>query len=133
MSGAGNYNANDNDNANNIIFNIKYTKLYISIVTLSARQNQKLSKLISKGFERSAYRNEYKTKSEDKNTTNEYRYFLESRFVGVDKLFVLLYSNQDDNFKRFKTRRYYLPKGIIEKYNVIINGKSFHDQPMILI
>ena len=28
---------------------------------------------------------------------------------------------------RFKTRRYYLPKGIIEYYNVIINGKNFYD------
>ena len=31
-------------------------------------------------------------------------------------------SNQDNNFKRFKTRRYYLPKRIIDDYNVIINA-----------
>ena len=31
-------------------------------------------------------------------------------------------SNQDNNFKRFKNRRYYLPKKIIDDYNVIING-----------
>ena len=34
--------------------------------------------------------------------TNEYRYFLESNFVGVNILFALVYSNQDDNAKRFK-------------------------------
>ena len=51
-----------------------------------------------------------KQKSENKNTTNEYRYFLESNFVKVNRLFVLVYSNQDDNAERFKTRRYYLPK-----------------------
>ena len=39
-----------------------------------------------------------------------------------NRLFALVYSNQDDNSKRFKTRRYYLPKGIIKNYNVIING-----------
>ena len=33
---------------------------------------------------------------------NEYRYFLESNFVGVNRLFVLVYSNQDDNSKRIK-------------------------------
>ena len=33
-------------------------------------------------------------------------------------------SNQDNNCKRFKTRRYYLPKRIIDDYNVIINGKN---------
>ena len=41
------------------------------------------------------YWNEYKTKSENKNTVNEYRYFLESNFVGANRLYVLVYSNQD--------------------------------------
>ena len=68
----------DNNNAysNNIIFTIKDTKLSISVVTLWTRDNQKLSKRLGKGFERSAYWNEDKTKSEKKNTTNEYIYFL---------------------------------------------------------
>ena len=69
-------------------------------------------------------------KSENKNTTNEYRYFLESNFVGVYRLFVLVYSNQDDNAKRIKTRRYYLLKGISDNYNVIINRENFYDQPI---
>ena len=43
-------NANVNDD-NNSIFTIKDTKLYVPVVTLSARDNQKLSKLLSKGFE----------------------------------------------------------------------------------
>ena len=111
-----------------IIFTIKDTKLYIPVVTLSARDNQKLSKFLSKGFERSVYENEYQTKSENKNTTNEYRYFLESNFVGVNRSFVLVYSNKDDNSKRIKTRRYYLPKRVIDEYNVITNGKNVYDQ-----
>ena len=77
---------NDNNNAINIIFTIKYTKLYVPVVTLSARDNQKLTKLLSKGFERSVYWNEYKTKSDK--TTNEFKYFLQSNFVGVSRLFV---------------------------------------------
>ena len=89
LSAAGNENViNDNDNAKNIIFTIKDTKLYVPVVTLPIRDNQKLLKRLSKGFERSVYWNEYKTKSENKNTTNEYRYFLESNFVGVNGLFV---------------------------------------------
>ena len=36
---------------------LKTTKLYLPIVTLSARDNQKLSKLLSKGFEWSVYWN----------------------------------------------------------------------------
>ena len=57
----------------------------------------------------------------NKNTTNEYRYFLESNFVGVNTLFVLVYTNQNVNAKRSNARKYYLPKGIIKNYNVTIN------------
>ena len=45
-------------------------------------------------------------------------------------LFVLVYSNQDANAKRFKARRYYLPKGRVKSYSLIINGKSFYHQPI---
>ena len=62
MSAAGADNVNHGD-SNNIIFTIKDTKLSVPAVTLLARDNQKLSKLLSKEFERSVYWNEYKTKS----------------------------------------------------------------------
>ena len=54
-------NDNTNGNPNNIIFTIKDTKLYVPVVTLSVKYNSKLSKLLSKGFERSVYWSEYKT------------------------------------------------------------------------
>ena len=64
---------NANVDSNNIIFTIKDTKLYVPVVTLSAKDNKKLSKFLSKVFEKSVYRNEYKTKSENINTASEYR------------------------------------------------------------
>ena len=66
-------NGNDNNdaNSNNAIFAIKDTKLYASAVTLSAKDNQKLTKPLSKGFERSMYCNKNKLKKENKNTTNK--------------------------------------------------------------
>ena len=88
-------NGNDNDNGNaNIIFTIKDTKLCVPVLTLSARDNQKLSKRLSKGFERSVYWNKYKTKSENKNTTSQYRYFLSQ----------ILLESKDDCFSLFKSR-----------------------------
>ena len=45
------------------------------------------------------YWNECKTKSENGNKTNEYRYFLESNFVRVNRLIVLVYTNEDNNAK----------------------------------
>ena len=43
---------NVNADSDNIISTIKDTKLYVLAVTVSARDNQKLSKLLSKGFGR---------------------------------------------------------------------------------
>ena len=73
------------------------------------------------------YWNEYKTKSENKNTANQYRYCLESNFVGVNRLFVLIYRNQNDNVKRFNAKKYYLRRGIIKNCN--ISGENFQDLP----
>ena len=67
-------NGNDNNdvNSNNIIFGTKY----VPVVTLSAKNNKKLSKLLSKVFAISVFWNECNRKSKNKNTTNEYRNFL---------------------------------------------------------
>ena len=61
---------NANSNSNNIIFTINSTKLYVLVVTLSAKDNQKPLKPLSKGCETSACWNEYKAKSENRDTTN---------------------------------------------------------------
>ena len=92
LSVAGNESGINNiDNANDIVFTVKDTKLYVPVVTLSARDNQKLSKLLREGL----------TKSENKNTANEFRYFLESKFVRFNRLFVLVYSNHGNNAKHY--------------------------------
>ena len=130
LSVAGTDNAYANNDDNDIISTIKDIKLYVTVVPLSVKVNQKLSKLVSKGFERSVYWNEYKTKTDNKDTTNKFRFFLESNFVGVNRLFVLVHTNEDATSKRFKAKRYYLAKGIIDNYNVITNWKKNYDQPI---
>ena len=57
LSVAGTNNANPNNNDNDIIFTIKDIKLYVPVVTVSVKVNQKLSKRLSKGFQRSVYWN----------------------------------------------------------------------------
>ena len=53
LAATGAYNADAN--SDNVIFVIKYTNSYVPDVTLSAKGNQKLSNLVSKGFDRSVY------------------------------------------------------------------------------
>ena len=43
-------------------------------------------------------------------------------------MFAFIYSNQGCGVKRFNGKKYYLPKGIIKNYNVIIKGKNCYVQ-----
>ena len=101
MTGAENVHVN----SNNIIFTIIQSKLFAPVVILSANNNKKL---LSKGFERSVYWNEFKIKSESKNATNKYRYILHSNVFWVNRVFVLSYLNRDLHVKQIKVQRYYL-------------------------
>ena len=49
------------------------------------------------------------------------------RFQGVNRLFVLLFENEDD---RTSHSTYYLPKVEIKDYNVMIDGRNVFDQPI---
>ena len=111
-----------------ILFLLSETQLYVLVVFLSAKDNHKRSKHLSKEFERSVYGSEYKTIGQNKNTTNECRYFIELNFVGLNRLFALVYTKEDDNVERFKSGRYFLTKGINKNYNVITDRKNFHSQ-----
>ena len=70
-------------------------KLYVHVVTLSAKEIKKISKFLGNGVERSVYWNEYKTKTDNKNTTSEYRYFF------------LVYLNWNNYVKRSNALKYY--------------------------
>ena len=113
---------NYNTNSDNTVFTIKDTKFYVPVVKLSAKDYQKLSQLLSKGFERSVYWNKYK-KQKVRIKKQQMNVDVSSNFVGANRLFALIYLNRGNNVKRFKTRRYYLLKTIIKNCNVIINGK----------
>ena len=56
----------------NSVFAITDTKLYVPIVTLSAEDNVKLSKLLGEGFKRSIYWNKYKVIPNKTYNANQY-------------------------------------------------------------
>ena len=51
-------------------------------------------------------------------------FFLKLNFAGANRLFVSVYLNRGNDVKVFKFRRYYLPKGIIKNFNIIIKEKA---------
>ena len=113
-------------------------KLYAPIVTLSAEDNAKLSKLLSKGFKRSIYWNKYKVIDNilvQIATANEEKYIrelLDSSYQGVKRLFVLAYNNTAGNNQVSvdSYKKYFLPRVKIENYNIEIDGRNFYYQPI---
>ena len=86
-----------------------------------------------KGFQRSIYWNEYKTKelTEDADANAAKYNNLDPSFQGVNRLFVMSYSRADNNQPtRNGRKKYYLPRIDLNKYNVIINGRNFYDNPI---
>ena len=56
---------------------------------------------------------------------------LHPSFQGVNRLFVMAYRRADNNQPiRNGQRKYYLPRIALNKYNVIIDGRNFYDNPI---
>ena len=123
--------SNQNGNA---VFIINDTKLYVPVVTLPKKDNKDFqNKQQHKGFQRSIYWNEYKTKGqEEAGNADATKYInLDPSFQGVNRLFVMAYDRADANrATRDGRRKYYLPRIDFKKYNVIIDGRNFYDNPI---
>ena len=118
--------------AGNAVFIINDTKLYVSVVTLSKEDNKDFIEQQNKGFHRSIYWNEYKTKEKEEDANaNAVKYIsLDPSFQGVNRLFVIAYLRGNNQFTRNSQRKYYLPRIDLNKYNVIIDGRNFYDNPI---
>ena len=114
------------------VFIINDTKMYVPVVTLSKEDNKDFIEQQNKGFQRSIYWNEYKTKGQDKDAdANNFKYIsLDPSFQGVNTLFVMAYNRANGQPTRNGQRKYYLRRIDLEKYNVIIDGRNFYDDPV---
>ena len=114
------------------VFIINDTKLYVPIVTLSKEDNKDFIEQRDKGFQRSIYWNEYKTKEINEDAdANAFKYInLDPSFQGVNRLFVMAYNRADGRPTRNGQRKYYLPRISLNKYNVIFDGRNFYDNPI---
>ena len=118
--------------AGDAVFIINDTKMYVPVVTLSKEDNQDFIEQQNKGFQRSIYWNEYKTKEINENAdANVFKYInLDPSFQSVNRLFVMAYNRANGQPTRNGQRKYYLPRIDLEKYNVIIDGRNFYDNPI---
>ena len=113
-----------------ILQNLTDAKLHVPIVTLSTKVNVNLTKQLSNGFKRSVSWNNYQT-IPTKVINNETKIYelLSASFQGVKRLFVLAYDAKDNDEAGIKNNKmYFLPRGKIENYNLLIDGRNFYDQ-----
>ena len=114
------------------VFIINDTKLYVPVVTLSKEDNKDFIEQQNKGFQRSIYCNEYKTKEINEDAdANVLKYInLDPSFQDVNRLFVMAYNRANDQPTKNCQQKYYLPRIDLKKYNVIIDGRNFYDNPI---
>ena len=104
------------------VFIINDTKLYIPVVILLKEDDKDFIEQQDKGFQRSIYWNEYKTKEETENADpNAVNYInLDPSFQGVNRLFLMAYSRADNNqATRNGQQKYYLPRFDLKNDNPI--------------
>ena len=55
---------------------------------------------------------------------------LDPSFQGVNRLFVMAYNRENGQPTRNGQQKYYLLRIGLEKFNVIIDGRNFYDNPI---
>ena len=113
------------NSGNAATFKITNAKLHVPIVTLKTEDN---TKLLSEGFKRPIYWNEYKVIPEKIYAANEnIRILIDPSWQGNNRLFVLAYL-KDNTSTVNSNRKNFLPRIKIENYNIEIDVRNFYDQ-----
>ena len=113
--------------AGDAVFIINDTKMNVPVVTLSKEDSKDFIEQQNKGFQKSIYWNEYKTKEQTQNADAN-----SPKYISLDPSFqeVVAYKRVDGKPTRNGQRKYYLPRIDLNKYNVIIDGRNFYDNPI---
>ena len=116
------------NNSTNATTEIKDTKMYVPVVTLSTEDHNKLFKHWKIGFKRTIKLNKYRSEISNQAKTNNLNYLSDPMFNKFNRLFVLSFENEDDG--RTSSSKYYTPKIETKDFNVLIDGKRFLNLPI---
>ena len=116
-------------------FQIKDTKLYVPVVTLSKENDIKLLEKLKLGFKKTIKWNKYRSQMTIQNDNNNLNYLIDPTFTNVNRFFFVLSFKriEENNVKkdyRDYVSHYYVPKVQIKDFNVLIDGKSVFDLPV---
>ena len=105
---------------------IKDTKLYVPVVILSAKDDNKLLEQLKTGFKRTIKWNKYRSEMSNQTKNNNLNYLIDSTFTNVNTLLILSFENEND---RTSFSKYYIPKVEVKDFTVLMDGKPFFEIP----
>ena len=108
-------------------FAITETNLYVPVVTLSTKDNEKLLQQLKSGFKKTINWNKYESSIKTFAQSRYLNYLINPSFHRVNRRFILAFENEND---RISHSTYYLPKVELKDCNVMIDGRNFFDQPI---
>ena len=108
-------------------FAITDTKLYVPVVALSTQHNAKVLQQLKSGFKRRINWNKCQSEPKTFAQNRHLNHLVDPRFQWVNRLFVLSFENEYDRKSHWE---YYLPKVEIKDYKILIDDKTFFDQPI---
>ena len=95
------------------IFKIIDTKLYVPVVTLSTKDDKNFLEQLISGFKRTIKWNKYKSEMTNQTKTNHLYHLIDPTFTKFNRLFVLLFENEED---RTSFSKYYVPRVEIKDF-----------------
>ena len=101
--------------------------MYAVVVTGSSEDDNKLLEQLKTGFKRTVKWNKYRSEISNQTKNNNFNYLIDPTFTNVNRLFDLLFENEDD---KTSFSKYYVPKAEIKDFNVLIDGKPFFEIPV---
>ena len=100
-------------------FAIAETKLYVPVVTLSTKDNEKLLQQLKSEFKKTISWSKHQSSIKTFAQNRYLNYLINPSFQELNRLFVLSFENEND---RKSHSTYYLPKVEIKDYNVMTDG-----------
>ena len=79
----------------NATFQITVKKLYVPVVTLSTENDKKLLEQLRTGFKRTIKWNKYRSAMTNQTKDYNFNYLIDTTFTKVNRLFVLLFENEN--------------------------------------
>ena len=115
-------------------FQIKDTKLYVPVVTLSNENDNKFLEQLKSGFKGTTKWNKYRSQTTIQSNDSSLNYLIYPAFTNVKRLFVLSFERIEENnvkkYHRDSLSHYYVPNVEIKDFNILIDGKRVFDLPV---